>query len=73
MERKIAAGATFIITQPLIEKNAVVDDLLARYPDMPVIVFFELGIALLLVIVVWGWLRWHRPRDADNTTDLKDR
>ncbi len=38
MERKIAAGATFIITQPLIEKNAVVDRLLAKYPEMPVII-----------------------------------
>lgn len=38
MERKMAAGATFIITQPLIEKNAVVDKLLEKYPDVPVIV-----------------------------------
>lgn len=38
MERKMAAGTEFIITQPLIEKNAVVDKLLAKYPDMPVIV-----------------------------------
>jgi methylenetetrahydrofolate reductase (NADPH) len=36
MGRKIAAGAAFIITQPLIEKNAVVDTLLLRYPDIPV-------------------------------------
>lgn len=38
MERKISAGAAFIITQPLIEKNAAVDRLLAKYPDMPVTV-----------------------------------
>jgi len=38
MERKMKAGATFIITQPLIEKNEVVDKLLAKYPDIPVIV-----------------------------------
>lgn len=38
MERKIDAGATFIITQPIIERNAIVDRLLAKYPDMPVIV-----------------------------------
>ncbi len=38
MERKLAAGASFIITQPLIEKNAVVDRLLARYPGIPVTV-----------------------------------
>ena len=36
MERKLAAGASFIITQPLIEKNPVVDRLLDRYPDVPV-------------------------------------
>lgn len=38
MERKIAAGATYIITQPIIERNQIVDQLLAKYPDMPVIV-----------------------------------
>jgi len=38
MERKIKAGATFIITQPLIERNEVVDRLLKKYPEIPVIV-----------------------------------
>ena len=38
LERKIGAGAAFIITQPLIEKNQVVDQLLAKYPDIPVVV-----------------------------------
>ena len=38
MQRKIAAGASFIITQPVIEKNAVVDELLLTYPELPVIV-----------------------------------
>ncbi len=38
LERKIEAGATFIITQPLIEKNKIVDKLLRKYPKMPVIV-----------------------------------
>jgi methylenetetrahydrofolate reductase (NADPH) len=38
MERKIKAGATFIVTQPLIEKNEVVDRLLEKYPEIPVIV-----------------------------------
>jgi methylenetetrahydrofolate reductase (NADPH) len=38
MERKMKAGATFIITQPLIEKNEVVDKLLLKYPDIPVVV-----------------------------------
>ena len=26
-------------------------------------ILLELGIALLLILIVWGWLRWHRPRD----------
>lgn len=38
MQRKLDAGATFIITQPVIEQNAIVDELLAKYPDIPVIV-----------------------------------
>ncbi len=38
MDKKLAAGATFIITQPIIEKNAVVDELLAKYPDVHVVI-----------------------------------
>jgi DNA polymerase III gamma/tau subunit len=38
MERKMAAGAAFIITQPVIEKNAAVDKLLDLYPEVPVII-----------------------------------
>ena len=38
LDRKIDAGATFIITQPIIEKNEIVDKLLADYPQMPTIV-----------------------------------
>lgn len=38
MERKMAAGAQFIVTQPLIEKNPVVDRLLEKYPEVPVII-----------------------------------
>jgi len=38
MERKIKAEATFIITQPLIERNEIVDRLLEKYPGIPVIV-----------------------------------
>jgi len=37
-ERKIEAGATFIITQPVIERNVIVDRLLEKYPNIPVIV-----------------------------------
>lgn len=38
LDRKIAAGATFIITQPIIEQNAVIDTMLKDYPNMPTIV-----------------------------------
>ena len=38
MERKLAAGAEFVITQPIIERNARVDALLRKHPDLPVIV-----------------------------------
>lgn len=38
MDRKLKAGATFIITQPVIENHPVVDKLLQKYPGIPVIV-----------------------------------
>lgn len=38
MERKLAAGATFIITQPVIVSHPLLDKLLAKYPEIPVIV-----------------------------------
>ncbi|MDR0670408.1 MAG: methylenetetrahydrofolate reductase [Treponema sp.] len=38
LKRKFAAGASFIITQPIIEKNAIIDEMLQKYPDVPVII-----------------------------------
>lgn len=38
MKRKMDAGASFIITQPVIEENKVVNELLEKYSDIPVIV-----------------------------------
>lgn len=38
LERKLKAGASFIITQPIIKKNEIVDELLENYRDLPVIV-----------------------------------
>jgi len=35
---------------------------------MPIFVFLELGIALLLVLAVWGWLHYHRPHDEDRSS-----
>jgi methylenetetrahydrofolate reductase (NADPH) len=37
LRRKFAAGATFIITQPIIDKNEVVDQLIAENPDVPIV------------------------------------
>lgn len=36
LERKIAAGATYVITQPVIERHPVIEKLLANY-DMPIV------------------------------------
>jgi methylenetetrahydrofolate reductase (NADPH) len=38
LQKKINAGASFLITQPVIEKNNIIDELLEKYPDIPVIV-----------------------------------
>lgn len=39
LQRKFDAGAEFIVTQPIIKKNEVIDLLLEKYPEVPV--FFE--------------------------------
>jgi methylenetetrahydrofolate reductase (NADPH) len=62
MERKLAAGASFIITQPLIEKNAVVDRLLEKYPDVPVIVEAWMSKKLYLLSEAVGY---PIPEDAE--------
>jgi 5,10-methylenetetrahydrofolate reductase len=38
LERKLKAGASFVITQPIIKKDEIVDELLENYRDLPVIV-----------------------------------
>ncbi|HQA97921.1 MAG TPA: methylenetetrahydrofolate reductase [Clostridia bacterium] len=38
LRRKLDAGASFIITQPILKQNAMVDEVLARYPELPVFV-----------------------------------
>lgn len=38
LRRKLKAGASFIITQPIIQKNEIVDELLENYRYLPVIV-----------------------------------
>jgi methylenetetrahydrofolate reductase (NADPH) len=38
LQRKLEAGAKFIITQPIIEKNKIVDDLLLKHNGIPVFI-----------------------------------
>jgi methylenetetrahydrofolate reductase (NADPH) len=38
LDRKIKAGASFIVTQPVIEKNEIVDQLLTSYPGIPTVI-----------------------------------
>ena len=55
LDRKIAAGASFIITQPIIERNVVVEKLLKNYSDMPVIVEAWMSKKLHLLSDVVGY------------------
>ena len=38
LQRKFKAGASFIITQPIIKKNNIVDELLEKYQDVPIFI-----------------------------------
>ncbi|GHU72492.1 hypothetical protein AGMMS49992_08570 [Clostridia bacterium] len=62
MERKLAAGATFIITQPIIAQNAVVDELLLKYPEIPAVVEAWMTKKLFLLSDVVGY---KIPEDAE--------
>jgi len=61
LQRKLDAGATFIITQPVIDKNAIVDELLEKYPDVPVIVEAWMSKKLYLLSDAIGY---EIPEDA---------
>ncbi|MBR1496999.1 MAG: methylenetetrahydrofolate reductase [Oscillospiraceae bacterium] len=62
MERKLAAGATFIITQPILGKNGVFDKLLEKYPDIPIIAEAWMSKRAYLLSDVVGY---EIPTDAD--------
>jgi len=62
LDRKIAAGASFIITQPIIERNAVVEELLKNYSNIPVIVEAWMSKKLHLLSDVVGY---KIPEDAE--------
>jgi methylenetetrahydrofolate reductase (NADPH) len=55
LKRKLDAGASFVITQPIIERNAAVDRLLKEYPDLPVIVEAWMSKKLFLLSDVVGY------------------
>lgn len=61
MERKLAAGAEFIVTQPIIEKNPVVDELLTKYPEIPVVIEAWMSKKLYLLSDAVGY---EIPEDA---------
>ncbi|MDR0396709.1 MAG: methylenetetrahydrofolate reductase [Oscillospiraceae bacterium] len=61
MERKLAAGASFIVTQPIIERHPVVDELLRRYPRVPTVVEAWMTKKLYLLSDVVGY---KIPEDA---------
>ena len=62
LDRKLAAGAEFIITQPIIERNAVVEELLKKYSNIPVIVEAWMSKKLHLLSDVVGY---KIPEDAE--------
>lgn len=61
LERKLKAGAEFIITQPIIEKNAVVDELLKKTSGIPVFIEVWMSKKLYLLSDAVGY---EIPEDA---------
>ena len=55
LKRKLDAGASFVITQPIIEKNPVTDRLLDEYPDLHVTVEAWMSKKLFLLSDVVGY------------------
>ena len=53
LERKLAAGASYIITQPIIGQDAQIDRLLSEHPDLPVIVEIWMSKKLYLLADVF--------------------
>ena len=55
LKRKIEAGASFVITQPIIEKNQATDRLLNDFPDLPVVIEAWMSKKLYLLSDVVGY------------------
>ena len=54
LARKVEAGATYVITQPILGKNELVDRVLNEYPDLPVVVETWMSKKLFLLSEVIG-------------------
>ncbi len=62
LDRKLDAGASFVITQPIIERNRVVDRLLREYASLPVTIEAWMSKKLYLLSDVVGY---PIPEDAE--------
>lgn len=62
MSRKLDAGASFVITQPIVGKNEAVDRLIAEYPSLPVTIEVWMSKKLYLLSDVVGY---PIPEDAE--------
>ena len=62
LQRKLKAGASFIITQPIIKKNNIVDELLEKYQDVPIFVEAWMSKKLYLLSEAVGY---EIPKDTE--------
>jgi methylenetetrahydrofolate reductase (NADPH) len=61
LEAKLAAGAAFIVTQPILGRNPIVDQLLQQHPNLPVVIEAWMSKKLHLLSDVVGYAI---PEDA---------
>ena len=54
LKKKLEAGASYVITQPIIDKNEQVDRLIREYPDLPVVIEIWMSRKLYLLSDVFG-------------------
>ena len=55
LKRKLDAGASFVITQPIIDRNTVTDRMLSEYPELPVYIEAWMSKKLYLLSDVVGY------------------